>query len=131
MKVVFYKDIFTEENLSKMGLNERQIRAVLYVKGEGKIALSEYKKLLESKIDDRTLRRDLEDLVNRKILKPIGEKKVDTMSYQNKGHLSDISDNYQTFVGHLSVEKAILLQPQQWTCKHCGKNIVYKVMNRK
>lgn len=30
--VYFYKDIYTEENLRKMGLNERQIKAVLYVK---------------------------------------------------------------------------------------------------
>ncbi|MDI6755450.1 MAG: ATP-binding protein, partial [Thermodesulfobacteriota bacterium] len=30
--VYFYKDIFTEENLRKMGLNDRQIKAVMYVK---------------------------------------------------------------------------------------------------
>ncbi len=28
--VIFYKDIYTEENLRKMGLNERQIKAVMY-----------------------------------------------------------------------------------------------------
>lgn len=76
MKVIFYKDIYTtEENLRKMGLNERQIKAVLYVKEKGEITLNEYKQLIKSKINERTLRRDLEDLVNKNILRPIGEKK--------------------------------------------------------
>jgi len=75
MKVIFYKDIFTEDNLRKMGLNERQIKAVLYVKEKGKITLSDYKQLIETKVDERTLRRDLTGLVNKNILKPIGEKK--------------------------------------------------------
>ena len=35
-KVTFYKDIYTEENLSKMGLNERQIKLIKYVKKEEK-----------------------------------------------------------------------------------------------
>jgi len=33
MKVVFYKDKFTEEDMKKMGISERQIKAVIY---EGK-----------------------------------------------------------------------------------------------
>jgi len=32
MKVVFYKDKLTEDNLRKLGINERQIKAVMYVK---------------------------------------------------------------------------------------------------
>ncbi len=32
MAVDFYKDRFTEENLKKLGLNARQIKAVIYVK---------------------------------------------------------------------------------------------------
>src|SRR3990170_5673438 len=40
--VYFNKDIFTEENLKKMGLNERQIKAVIYVKEKGRITNKEY-----------------------------------------------------------------------------------------
>jgi len=43
--VYFYKDIYTEENLRKMGLNERQIKAVKYVKKRGKITNKERNKL--------------------------------------------------------------------------------------
>ncbi|GAG72996.1 unnamed protein product, partial [marine sediment metagenome] len=45
MKVVFYKDKFTEDNLKKLGISERQIRAVMYVKGKGKITNKEYREL--------------------------------------------------------------------------------------
>jgi ATP-dependent DNA helicase RecG len=75
MNVIFYKDIFTEENLRKMGLNERQIKGVIYAKENGTITLSEYRQLVQRKVEERTLRRDLEDLVNNNVLKPIGEKK--------------------------------------------------------
>jgi len=53
MKVVFYKNKFTEEILRKMGLNERQIKAVMYVKEKGKItneASIDLKKLEESDV---------------------------------------------------------------------------------
>ena len=43
--VRFYKDIYNEENLRKMGLNERQIKAVMYVKEKGKITNKDYIKL--------------------------------------------------------------------------------------
>jgi ATP-dependent DNA helicase RecG len=35
--VVFRKDIYTEEYLRNLGFNERQIKAVMYVKEKGKI----------------------------------------------------------------------------------------------
>ena len=37
MTVTFYKDKWNEENLKKLGLNERQIKAVMYVKENEKI----------------------------------------------------------------------------------------------
>ena len=43
--VTFYKDIYNEEHLRKLGLNERQIKAVLYVKEKGKITNREYREL--------------------------------------------------------------------------------------
>jgi len=68
--VVFHKDIFNEEELRKRGLNERQIKAVMYVKEKGKITNKEYQEI--SKISERTATRDLFDLVSKKIFVQVG-----------------------------------------------------------
>jgi ATP-dependent DNA helicase RecG len=39
------KDRFTEEQLQKLGLNERQVKAVLYMKERGKITNKEYQEI--------------------------------------------------------------------------------------
>ena len=44
-RVTFGKDIHTEEHLVSMGLNERQIGAVMYVKEKGRITNKEYQEL--------------------------------------------------------------------------------------
>ncbi len=44
-EVIFYKNPYTEERLREMGLNERQLKAVLYVKERGKITNKEYQEL--------------------------------------------------------------------------------------
>lgn len=64
--VYFYKDIYTEENLRKMGLNERPIKAVLYVKEKGKITNKEYQEI--AKISKPTATRELSALVDMNIL---------------------------------------------------------------
>ena len=74
MKVVFYKDKFTEEFLQKMGLNDRQIEAVMYVKENKSITLSSFK-TVTSGVSEKTLYRDLQELVKKEILKEFGEKK--------------------------------------------------------
>jgi ATP-dependent DNA helicase RecG len=43
--VEFRKNIYTEEYLRKLGLNERQIKAVMYVKERGRITNKEYQEL--------------------------------------------------------------------------------------
>jgi len=68
--VYFYKDIYTEENLIKMGLNKRQIKAVLYVKEKGKITNKEYQKIADVK--ERSATMELNDLVNKKIFQKFG-----------------------------------------------------------
>ena len=60
--VWFYKDIYTEENLRKMRLNERQIKAVMYVKQTGKITNREYQQVCNT--SERTATRDLSALVS-------------------------------------------------------------------
>ena len=68
--VYFYKDIYTEENLRKMGLNDRQIRAVMYVKEKGEITNKEYQKVCST--SERTASRDLADLVTKEVFEQIG-----------------------------------------------------------
>lgn len=63
--VIFNKDMYTEEQLRKMGLNERQIRAVLYVKEKGKISNKEYRNFYN--ISDEMARLELSGLVNKNI----------------------------------------------------------------
>lgn len=74
MKVVFYKDKFTEDNLKKLGISERQIKAVMYVKEKKSINLSSFKTIV-SEVSEKTLYRDLQELVSKGILKELGEKK--------------------------------------------------------
>ena len=72
--VVFNKDIYTEEYLKGLGLNERQIKAVMYVKGERSINLSSFRRIVPD-VSAKTLYRDLQDLVSKGILREFGEKK--------------------------------------------------------
>ena len=71
----FYKDIYSEENLRKMELSERQIKAVLYVKDHGKITNKDYREI--SGISKPTTTRDLADLVDKNILGIKGKGKRD------------------------------------------------------
>jgi ATP-dependent DNA helicase RecG len=61
--VEFRKNIYNEEDLRAKGLNERQIKAVLYVRENGKITNSQYQIL--NSVSKRTATNDLTDLVNK------------------------------------------------------------------
>ncbi|GHV65278.1 ATP-dependent DNA helicase [Bacteroidia bacterium] len=71
--VTLFKDRFSEEQLQKLGLNDRQIKAVLYVKEKGKITNSDYQEI--NNISERTASRDLEELFQKGIFERIGESK--------------------------------------------------------
>ena len=69
--VVFRKDTFNEQSLKELGLNDRQIKAVLYVKEKGRITNSEYQAL--NSVSKRTATNDLSELVEQyKILNRFG-----------------------------------------------------------
>lgn len=69
--VVFRKDVINEEDLRDKGLNERQIKAVLYVKEKGKITNAESQEL--NNISRRTATDDLTELTTKfEILKNTG-----------------------------------------------------------
>jgi ATP-dependent DNA helicase RecG len=69
-KVTLFKDNFAEEQLVKLGLSPRQVKAVLYVKEKGKITNNEYQAI--NSVSKRTATNDLTELVSQFLLKKIG-----------------------------------------------------------
>ena len=69
-RVIFRKEILTEDYLRKIGLNERQIRAVMHVKEIGKITNKEYREF--TGLSDEGARTDLNELVRKEIFQPKG-----------------------------------------------------------
>lgn len=71
--VTIFKDRYSEEQLKKLSLNDRQLNAVLFVKENKKITNKDYQTLVNT--SERTALRDLERLVELNVLEKIGEKK--------------------------------------------------------
>ncbi|MGO1245293.1 MAG: ATP-binding protein [Sphingobacterium sp.] len=65
--VTLFKNKLTVEQLTKLGLNERQLKAVEYVKEKGKITNKEYQELF--KVARMTATRDLTELVDKAVFK--------------------------------------------------------------
>jgi ATP-dependent DNA helicase RecG len=63
--VTLFKNNLTKEQLAKLGLNDRQLKAVEYVKEKGKITNKEYQSL--NTISERTASRELSELVEKQI----------------------------------------------------------------
>lgn len=59
--VTLFKNNLTKEQLTKLGLNDRQLKAVEYVKEKGKITNKEYQEL--NKVSKVTAFRDLTELI--------------------------------------------------------------------
>ncbi len=84
MTFIFYKDKWNEENLRKLGLNERQIKAVMYVKDYGKITNKKYQEL--NNVSKRTATRDFENLIKKDIIIQIGVTGRGTEYTLKRGH---------------------------------------------
>ena len=69
--VRFYQDKWNEENLKRLGLKERQIKVVIYVKEKGKITNKKYREL--TGLSDEGARIDLIELSKRNLIQPIGK----------------------------------------------------------
>lgn len=65
--ITLFKNVLTEEQLTKLGLNVRQINAVLFVKEKGRISNKEYQEVFG--VARMTATRDLTLLVEKGILK--------------------------------------------------------------
>jgi ATP-dependent DNA helicase RecG len=70
--LTLFKDKISPEKLGKLGLNDRQIKAVLILNEKGKITNKEYQEINET--TERTASRDLSDLVEKGIIKSSGIK---------------------------------------------------------
>jgi ATP-dependent DNA helicase RecG len=73
VRVTLLKDIYTQEYLAQLGLNDRQTKAVLYIKQKSFITNSQYQQTY--RVSASTALRDLDDLVRRSILVKEGDKK--------------------------------------------------------
>jgi len=71
MTVIFYKDKWNEDNLKKLELNERQIKAVMYIKTHNKITSKEYQKLTGISRQMATI--DLKTLVEKGVFVKTGK----------------------------------------------------------
>ncbi|MBU4349648.1 putative DNA binding domain-containing protein [bacterium] len=76
ISVYFRKDIYTEEYLRKFGLNERQIKAVMYVKERGRITNKEYQDI--NNVSNKTAYLELSNTAERAIFKVEGKGKSTT-----------------------------------------------------
>lgn len=65
------RDIFTENSLIKIGLNERQIKAVKYAKEKGQITNREYRNL--TGLSDEGARKDLNEIIKKKVFEIKGK----------------------------------------------------------
>ena len=73
--ITFRKDIYNAVDLSLLGLSDRQIKAVMYVKEKERITNLEYLEINKG-ITDRTALRDLDILIEKGVFQRIGEKKA-------------------------------------------------------
>jgi len=80
--VEFRKDIYNQNQLKERGLNERQIKAVMFMKSNDKITNKEYQEIND--IAERTASRDLSDLVNKGIINSSGIKGAGAFYTLNK-----------------------------------------------
>lgn len=67
---VFQKDILNAEYLQTLGLNDRQVKAVLFAKDKGKITNSEYQELND--IKKSVTATELQDLTDKGVLVKVG-----------------------------------------------------------
>ena len=71
--ITLFKNNLTEENLVKLGLNDRQLKAISFVKEKGRITNKDYQEI--NTTSDRTALRDLENLIELNIFMKEGVKK--------------------------------------------------------
>jgi ATP-dependent DNA helicase RecG len=74
IQTIFLKDIYTEKYLKSLGLNDRQVKATLHVKEFKTLTNAQYQAINAVSKAKATATRDLQLLIERKILKNTGTK---------------------------------------------------------
>ena len=74
-RAILPRDYLTEQVLNKMELNERQMKAISLIKEKGSISISDIQSVYED-ITRKTLYRDLQVLVDKKLICAKGERKA-------------------------------------------------------
>ena len=70
--ITLLKNTLTQEHLAKLGLNDRQVKAVLFVKEKGKISNADYQELFS--VSKATATRDLTELLDKfALLEKVGQ----------------------------------------------------------
>lgn len=89
--VYLRKEAISEEELRKTGLNERQVKAVMYVKEKGKITNKEYRGMFD--ITDRMALIDLSDICAKNIFERIGKtgRNIEYVLSRNKPEKPEIN----------------------------------------
>lgn len=81
-KTIIARDLYTETILSSMGLNERQMKAMKFIKSKGQITNHDYQTM--TRVSKATATRDLVDLLKKGIIERLGVTGRGT-AYQLKG----------------------------------------------
>jgi ATP-dependent DNA helicase RecG len=66
-----WRDWLTEEVMAGLGVSERQIKAIVHVKVNGRITNKEYQQL--TGVTDRTVLREFKDLLDKGVFEKVGE----------------------------------------------------------
>ncbi|GIV08559.1 MAG: ATP-dependent DNA helicase [Fimbriimonadales bacterium] len=74
VRVVFSKDLYTPERLRAMGLSERQIQIIAFLRGRPGASTGELHRLFPQ-VTVKTIQRDLQALVDKGLVNAEGEKK--------------------------------------------------------
>ena len=81
--VTLWRDWLTDKMIKELDLNERQKRAISYVRQEGRISNTEYQTL--TGVAKRTAHRDLADLVEKRVFQRVGKTGKGTFYELRKG----------------------------------------------
>jgi len=90
IQTIFMKDIFSEEYLSGFGLDDRHIKALLFIKQHGKITNTKYQTLLS--VSKRTATYDLQSLIEKGLLAKIGTTGKGTSYILQRGNKGAIKE---------------------------------------
>ena len=72
LSITLFKNNLTQEHLTKLGLNDRQVKAVIFVKEKGKISNADYQELFS--VSKATATRDLTELLDKfALLEKVGQ----------------------------------------------------------